>query len=63
MSTCLKKKTYHQETQIHTDRVFDIGCFFKSELKKKNKQRNMKWEISERILDDPNTTIYFKKVL
>lgn len=34
MSTWVKKKTYHQVLQIHTDTVLDIGCFFKSEKKK-----------------------------
>lgn len=50
-----KKKTYHQVTQKHTDTASYRGCFFKTEGK--NKQRNVNWEVSERILDDLNTTI------
>lgn len=60
MHVNMGKKDNIPSSNTHTDIVFDIGCFFKSKAKK-NKQRNMKWAISERILDDPNTTIWCKK--
>lgn len=43
MSTWVKKKTYSQGILIHTDIVFDIGFFFKSE-EKKIKVRNIIWK-------------------
>lgn len=54
MPTWVKKKTYSQGIQIHTDLVFDTGIFFKSEGKKL-RQETLNGKISEIILDDQNT--------
>lgn len=55
MSAWVKKEMYFQGIRIHTDVVFDIGFFFKSEWKKL-RQVTLNGKISEKILDDQNTT-------
>lgn len=55
MSTWVKKKTYSQGIQVHTDIVFDMGFFFERVKKIKQETLNGKKK-SEIILDDQNTT-------